>query len=179
MRVLSYQIDNILEGRHQTLHENILGFDLSDRDIDPINRQIYLVDWRNEFGWRLINEDVPALCDYDTGRIYCYHSEKIPLTELRLVHEFLHRAARFVRFFRWCSGVELTADQRDLNEGVTEFLTSRLTAPRYEKEVHPDNRYFHMLPMFEKLEEEVGLDAIVRAYFLHDAAFFERHLPNS
>ena len=176
MRILPYEVNKIIKGRHAKLHENILGYDLTERGVAPIVRDVYYVNFKSLRGWRLIEEDAPAMCDFDTGHIYCYYSEKLPLTELRLVHEFVHRAARFRRFFRWNSGVLLTAEYTVLNEALTEYITSEICGEYYEREVNPKNRYLSYLPALRDLARKRGRDAVVRAYFEHNAKFFTRNL---
>ena len=174
MRILPHELNRILNGRHQDLHKSILGYDLSERDISPITREIFYVNYKSFGGWRLIEEDSPAMCDFDTGRIFCYYSENIPLTELRLVHEFIHRAARFKRFFRWSSGIIISDEYTLLNEALTEYITSEICREYYDKEVNPKNRYQKYIPKLRQLAEECGRDALVKAYFEHNAVFFKK-----
>lgn len=168
MRILPYEINRILSGRHTQLHENILGYDLTSRSISPIYRDVFYVTWKSTNGWRLIEEDSPAMCDFDTGRIFCYYSQNLPLTELRLVHEFVHRAARFRRFFRWSSGILISEKYTLLNEMLTEYITSEICRDYYDDLVHPQNRYRQYLPALRDIASEQGRDILVKAYFEHN-----------
>ena len=106
IRIQRQEINRILGGKYDTLHREFLGMDISGRGVDPIYRNVFYVSYTDPTGWEMFRNDAPAMCDFRDGKIYCYHDPALPLTEPRLVHEFIHRAARFRRSIGvWSSGV--------------------------------------------------------------------------
>lgn len=174
IRIPRQEIRRILGGRYENLHKELLGIDISGRGVEPIDRNIYYVSYQDATGWDMYWNDAPALCDFKDGAIYCYHNPSLPLTEVRLVHEFVHRAARFrLSIGVWSSGVVVGRPWVKVNEGLTEYITSLLLGPRYEQQVSPDNRYLLYLPAVRRVEEKVGRQALVQAYLDHDVKLFE------
>ena len=132
IRIPRQEIRRILGGRYENLHREFLGIDISGRGVDPIDRNVYYVSYLDAAGWGMYWNDAPAMCDFHDGAIYCYHNPALPLTEVRLVHEFIHRAARFRPSIGvWSSGVVVGRPWVKVNEGLTEYLTSLLVGQRY------------------------------------------------
>lgn len=177
IRIPRQEIRRILGGRYENLHREFLGIDISRRGVDPIDQNVYYVSYLDTTGWSMFWNDAPALCDFRDGSIYCYHDPGLPLTEVRLVHEFVHRAARFpLSIGVWSSGVLVGRPWTRINEGLTEYLTSLLTGPRYEKMVSPGNRYLLYLPVIRRMEEKIGREALVRSYLNHDISIFRDYV---
>ena len=174
LRILPHQIDRILGGRYHHLHHRLLGVELSDRAIEPIHRHIYYVDARDPMGRLLIRDNTPAKCLYHSGEIFCLYDERIPLTETRLVHEFIHRVARRRVFFRWSSGLDRHHRYTLLNEAVTEYLTSRVIGSRYNTLCDPRNSYLPFLAAISKIEQKTGCLPFVQAYLNGNIRFFQR-----
>ncbi len=162
--IFPYQIHRIIGDKYQDLHRVILGVDISSRHIRPITKDVYYVHPRDPLGLTLVQKNTPAICSYTTGEIFCLYDKRIPLTEARLVHEFLHRAARHRYFFRQVSGIDTHRKYTFLNEIITEYLTMRLVGNDYYQQISPNNRYAPMLHLVEKLEKKIGLTALTRAY---------------
>lgn len=163
------EIRRILGGRYEKLHKDFLGMDISRRNTDPIYRNVYYVSYRDPIGWKMYWIDAPALCDYRSGNIYCYHDLSLPLNEARLVHEFIHRAARFCPSIGvWSSGVAVNRAWERINEGLTEYLTGLICGTRYHELTSQENRYRIYLPAIRRLEEETGRNELVRIYMEHD-----------
>lgn len=180
IRIQKPEIRRILGGRHEDLHNEILGMDLSGRAIAPIYRHVYYVSYQDLTGWYMFQNGAPALCDYKNGYIYCYHDLHLPLTEVRLVHEFLHRAARFpCAIGVWSSGVEINGRWSRINEALTEYFTSLLCGPRYEEQVSRANRYLVYLPSVRRVEKEIGRQALLHAYFHHDVDILRDHVTKA
>ncbi|MDO4409509.1 MAG: hypothetical protein Q4C16_11320, partial [Eubacteriales bacterium] len=118
------EIRKILGGRYEDLHKEFLGVNISGRRVDPIYRNVYYVTYRDPQGWELFRSDAPSMCDFRDGFIYCYFDLALPVTEVRLVHEFIHRAARFQPSIGvWSSGLLVNRAWTRINEGLTEYLT--------------------------------------------------------
>ena len=148
--------------------------DISGRGVDPIYRNVFYVSYTDPTGWEMFRYDAPAMCDFRDGKIYCYHDPALPLTEPRLVHEFIHRAARFRRSIGvWSSGVLVNEAWSRVNEALTEYLTSLICGEQYDKLKNPENRYLIYLPVVREVEKEMGRDALVRAYMDHDVRKLE------
>ncbi len=175
MRILPHQIHQITENRYTNLHQKILGVNVEPLQIEPIHRGVYYVDARDPMGKQLIAENTPAKCIYKTGEIYCLYDERIPLTEVRLVHEFLHRAARHSVFFLWKSGLDMTNNSTMLNEVLTEYLTMCILGDRYRMQINPHNQYRPKLPVIAAIEEKTGRIPLVKAYLAGDIRFFRKH----
>lgn len=174
IRIPRQEIRRILGGRYENLHREFLGIDISGRGVEPIDRNVYYVSYLDAAGWGMYWNDAPAMCDFHDGAIYCYHDPALPLTEVRLVHEFIHRAARFRPSIGvWSSGLVVGRPWVKVNEGLTEYLTSLLVGPRYEQLVSPDNRYLLYLPAIRRMEQKTGREALVRAYLDHDTGLFQ------
>ena len=93
------------------------------------------------------------------------------------MHEFVHRAARFpLSIGVWSSGVLVDRPWTRINEGLTEYLTSLLTGPWYEKMVSPGNRYLLYLPAIRRIEEEIGRETLVHSYLNHDISIFQDYV---
>ena len=177
IRIPGQEIRRILGGRYENLHRDFLGIDISGRGVEPIYRNVYYVSYLDTTGWSMFWNDAPALCDYRDGAIYCYQSPSLPLTEVRLVHEFVHRAARFRQSIEvWSSGVVVNRAWTRVNEGLTEYITSLLCGPRYAEMVSPTNRYLVYLPSIRRMEEETGRKALVKAYLEHDIKLFQEYV---
>jgi hypothetical protein len=177
IRIPRQEIRCILGGRYENLHREFLGIDISGRGVDPIYQKVYYVSYHDDTGWSMYWNDAPALCDFRDGSIYCYHDPSLPLTEVRLVHEFVHRAARFRQSIGvWSSGVVVGKPWVKINEGLTEYITSLLCGPRYEEMVSPENRYLLYLPSIRRVEEEIGREVLVRAYLDHNAEIFRDYI---
>ena len=171
------EIRRILGGRYENLHREFLGIDISGRGVDPIDQNVYYVSYLDSTGWDMYWNDAPAMCDFRDGAIYCYHNPTLPLTEVRLVHEFVHRAARFRPSIGvWSSGVVVSKPWVKVNEGLTEYITSILLGPRYQELVSPDNRYLLYLPAIRRMEEKTGRQRLVQAYLDHDVNFFQDYV---
>ncbi len=169
IRVQRQEIRRILGGRYEDLHRDFLGVNITGRRVDPIYRNVYYVSYKDPAGWELFRSDSPSMCDYRDGYIYCYHNLSLPITEVRLVHEFIHRAARFQPSIGvWSSGLVVNRAWIRVNEGLTEYLTGLVCGPRYKDLVMPDNRYLKYQPAIQKIEKNIGRDALVRAYLDHD-----------
>ena len=175
IRLLPHQIKQITSGRYAGLHRELLGVDVSGRRIAPIHRDVYYVDARDPMGRQLIIENTPAKCIYRTGEIYCLYDKRIPLTEARLVHEFVHRAARRRILFLWSSGVDINRRRTLLNEVLTEYLTSCILGDRYAKESDPRNAYLPLLPCIAAVEAQTGQIPIVEAYLNGNIRFFRKY----
>ena len=174
IRITRQEIRRILGGRYEDLHRDFLGVDLCPRSVDPIDQNVFYVTYQDSVGWNLFYNDSPAMCDYRDGSIYCYYDLAIPLTEVRLVHEFVHRAARFQKSIGvWSSGVVVNSAWTRVNEGLTEYLTSLICGERYEKIVRPGNRYLIYLKAVKKLEDSIGREALLEAYLNHDVRVLE------
>ena len=170
IRIHRQEINRILGGKYGSLHREFLGMDISGRRIDPIDRNVFYVSYKDPVGWNMFQSDAPALCDFRKGFIYCYHDQGLPLTEPRLVHEFVHRAARFqLSIGVWSSGVLVNEAWSRVNEALTEYLTSLICGEQYDKLKNPENRYLIYLPVVK----EMGRDALVRAYMDHDVRKLE------
>ncbi|MBQ7582484.1 MAG: hypothetical protein IJU25_06655 [Lachnospiraceae bacterium] len=172
VRLLPYQIDQIVDKSRRNLHENILGVNILDRHVQPIQKGVYFVDVRDPVGRLLVSKNTPALCLYDTGEIFCLHDKRIPLTEARIVHEFLHRAARRKRFFRYVSGIDIHPKHTFRNECITEYLTMRIIGREYYEEINPANRYLPFLHEIEELERHRGIEALTKAYLAGNRRLF-------
>lgn len=159
-----YQINRILEGRHDSLHRSILGVDITGRKVAPIYRDVYYVNVKHPIGKTLVKMNTPAICVYETGEIYCLYDERIELTETRLVHEFLHRAARRHHLFGYVSGIDVFPKHTEKNEIITEYLTMRVMGEDYFKKVNPGNKYLPKLKLVQDLEERIGIEALVNSY---------------
>ena len=171
------EIRRILGGRYENLHREFLGIDISRRGVEPIDQNVYYVSYLDTTGWDMYWNDAPAMCDFKDGAIYCYHNPTLPLTEVRLVHEFVRRAARFRPSIGvWASGVVVSKPWVKVNEGLTEYITSLLLGSRYQQLVSPDNRYLLYLPAIRKMEEKTGREQLVRAYLDHDVRFFQDYV---
>ena len=169
VRIQRQEIRRILGGRYETLHRDFLGTDLSGRGVVPIYQNVYYVTYRDPAGWELFWNDAPAMCEFSTGNIYCYHAQTLPLTEARLLHEFVHRTARFRPSIGiWSSGVIVSPAWKRVNEALTEYLVSLLCGARYEEIISPTNRYLLYLPSVRRVESLIGREALVRAYLEHD-----------
>ncbi len=173
--ILPHQINRITQGRYTELHHVFLGLDISDKNVVPIHRGVYYVDAKDSIGKLLISENTPAKCFYHSGQIYCLYDERIPLTEARLVHEFIHRVARRHTFFRWTSGLDTRRSNTLLNEVITEYLTSLVVGKSYAMQVDPRNHYLPYLSEVRQFEKEKGRKAFIEAYFDGNARFF-RHV---
>ncbi len=154
----------ILDGRHEELDRRILGVDVTDRHILPITRAVYYVDAHDPAGKLLIGKNTPAFCEYSTGDIFFLYDERIPLTEARLVHEFLHRAARRRYFFRYVSGIDTHHRYSEANEALTEYLTMRIIGEGFYSQVHPKNRYLEGFDDIRELEKKIGLTELTSGY---------------
>lgn len=175
IRLLPHQVNQITGGRYADLHHNLLGVDISHRHIAPIHRNIYYVDARAPMGRQLIIENTPAKCIYRTGEIYCLYDKRIPLTEARLVHEFIHRVARRHILFLWSSGLDINRRWTLLNEVITEYLTSCILGDRYAEQSDPRNAYLPLLPCIAAVEKQSGRKALVRAYLNGNFRFFKKY----
>ena len=175
IRLLPHQINQLTVGRYADLHRNLLGVDIASRHIAPIHRDIYYVDARDPMGRQLITENTPAKCIYRTGEIYCLYDKRIPLTEARLVHEFLHRAARRRLFFLWCSGIDVNRKRTLLNEVLTEYLTSCILGGRYAEQSNPRNTYLPLLPCIAAVEAQSGRTPLAEAYLNGNFRFFQKY----
>ena len=174
IRIYRQEINRILGGKYGSLHREFLGMDISGRRIDPIDRNVFYVSYKDPVGWNMFQSDAPALCDFRKGFIYCYHDQGLPLTEPRLVHEFVHRAARFqLSIGVWSSGVLVNEAWSRVNEALTEYLTSLICGEQYDRLKNPENRYLIYLPVVREVEKEMGRDALVRAYMDHDVRKLE------
>ena len=177
IRIQRHEIRRILGGRYEDLHRYFLGLDISGRRVDPIYRNVYYVSYRDAAGWELFWNDSPSMCDFRDGSIYCYHDQGLPVTEARLVHEFIHRAARFQPSIGvWSSGVIVSRPWIRINEGLTEYLTGLVCGPRYKDLVMPENRYLKYQPAIREIEKEIGTDALVRVYLDHDVRTLSRYV---
>ncbi len=163
-RMLPYQIKRILNGRHEALCRQILGVDVSGRHILPILKGVYYVDVHDPVGLEMVRKNTPAFCEYASGDIFCLYDERVPVTEARLVHEFLHRAARRRRFFRFVSGVDTHRRFTRLNEVITEYLAMRIIGGDYYEQVHPNNGYLEFFGEMAELEDKIGIGNLTRAY---------------
>ena len=130
-------------------------------------------------GRQLVVENTPAKCMYRTGEIFCLYDERIPLTEPRLVHEFVHRAARRQVLFVWTSGLDTNRSRTLLNEVLTEYLTKCIMGERYADRADTRNLYRPLMGDIEALEKRIGRAAIVRAYLKGNYRFFRRQLSAS
>ena len=175
MRILPHQIRRITQDRYSELHRQFLNVDVRPLQIEPIHRGVYYVDARHPMGKQLIAENTPAKCIYRTGEIYCLYDERIPLTEARLVHEFVHRAARRRILFVWSSGLDMTHHRTMLNEVLTEYLTMCILGDRYEAQTSPHNQYRPKLSAIAAIEEKTGRIPLVKAYLAGDIRFFQKH----
>lgn len=180
IRIARHEIRRLLGGRYEDLHRNFLGKNISGRGVDPIYQNIYYVSYLDPAGWELYRNDSPSMCDFRDGFIYCYHDRTMParpITEVRLVHEFIHRAARFQPSIGvWSSGVVVNSAWTWVNEGLTEYLTSLVCGVRYEELVMPNNRYRKYLPAIKQIEEKIGRDELVRIYLEHDVKTLEKYV---
>lgn len=175
--IQKHEIRRILGGRHENLHRDFLGMDITDRRVEPIYRNVFYVSYLDPTGWNMYKSGTPAICDYRDGFIYCYWDILVPLTEARLVHEFAHRAARFRRSIGvWSSGVAVSDAWIRINEAITEYLTCLLCGSRYEEQVRPENRYLIYLPAVRRLEEEIGRQSLVRCYLDHDVSLLKDYV---
>jgi len=171
------EIRKILGGRYEDLHKEFLGVNISGRRVDPIYRNVYYVTYRDPQGWELFRSDAPSMCDFRDGFIYCYFDLALPVTEVRLVHEFIHRAARFQPSIGvWSSGLLVNRAWTRINEGLTEYLTGLVCGPRYAELVMPDNRYLKYQPAIREIEKERGRDALVKAYLEHDISMLKDYV---
>ena len=171
------EICRVLGGRHEELHKEFLGLDISGRNVDPIYRNVYYVNYRDPAGWHMFWIDTPALCDYKSGNIYFYYDVPLPLNEVRLVHEFVHRAARFHPSIGvWSSGVAVNHAWEKINEGLTEYLTSLICGTRYQELTAQENRYRIYLPAIRRIEQETGRDELVRIYMEHDVRSLKEYV---
>lgn len=165
-----YQINRILNGRYATLHQNILGVDIADRNVSPIYRDIYYVNVKHPIGQTLVKMNTPALCMYETGEIFCLYDERVILSEARLVHEFLHRASRRRLLFGYVSGMDILPKHTEKNEVITEYLTMRIMGEEeYKKKVNPGNKYLPKLDLVKNIEDKIGIHALVKAYLNGDS----------
>lgn len=178
-RILPYQIEQIITNDHRSLHHEILGVDVSARHIAPVSKGIYYVDVHDPMGKILVEKSTPAICLYDTGEIFCLYDKRIPLTQSRLIHEFLHRAARRRHFFHYVSGLDTLPKHTYLNECITEYLTMRIMGDIYYDEINPNNRYLSSLESIRHLEEKKGLLALVKAYLNGKRRFFNHAIKAS
>lgn len=175
VKIQRQEIRRVLGGRYEDLHRSFLGTDLSGRGVAPIYQNVFYVTYRDPVGWELFRNDAPAMCEFSTGNIYCYHAQSLPLTEARLVHEFVHRAARFRPSIGvWSSGVIINPAWKRINEALTEYLVSLVCGEeRYGQIVAPANRYLLYLPSVRRVESLIGRQALVRAYLEHDTHVLE------
>ncbi len=167
-----YQIHRITKERYSNLHRLFLGIDISERDVCPIHRKVYYVHPRDPLGRQLVAENTPARCMYRTGEILCLYDMRIPLTEARLVHEFIHRIARRRFLFLWTSGLDTNRSRTHLNEILTEYLTSLVLGERYSTQVDHRNLYLPYLSKVKAIEASCGREALIRAYLNGDVRFF-------
>ena len=176
VRMLPYQIQDILHGRHENLHKNLLGIDITEKQVEPITRNVFFVNHKDKIGIELLKENQPARCLFETGHIFCIYAKAVPLTEIRLVHEFIHRIARREGLFGWTSGVCKNKSWTLVNEGLTEYITRCVCVPYYNRQVDRRNRYLPLLPKIQKIEDERGREKIIRAYLENDTGFFKKYI---
>lgn len=142
----------------------------------PIHRGVYFVDVKDPIGRAFIEENLLAKCMYDTGEIFCLYDYRIPLTSARLVHEFVHRAARRKELLKWVSGIDHKPSLTALNEVLTEYITKCILGSDYEASVSSHNTYVPKLEYILELEKETSRKDIVEAYFNGEAAFFRKYM---